>query len=111
MPLATDEGGGFHAPTIADFFPDAVLFEGTAFEFNRLQLVRLIAAVVLIVVFVVAARRAKLVPGRFQNVIEMILDFVRINVAEEVIGKEKSGKYVALLTTMFCAVRGFSHIV
>lgn len=108
MPLATDEGGGFHAPTIADIFPNAILFEGTVFELNRIQMVRLIAAAVLITIIVVAARRATLVPGRFQNVVEMILDFVRINVAEEIIGKEKSAKYVALLTTMFCAILAFN---
>lgn len=108
LPLSSDEGGGFHAPTIADFFPPPVLFEGTIFELNRLQLVRIVAAVALIVLFVVAARRAKLVPGRFQGAIEMILDFVRVNVAEDIIGKDKGHKYVPLLTTMFCAVLAFN---
>lgn len=107
-PLATEEESGFHAPSIADFFPHPFLFEGTLLEFNRLQLVRLIAAAVLIVVFVLAARRAKLVPGRGQNVVEMLLDFVRVNVAEEIIGKEKARKYVPLLTTLFLAILAFN---
>lgn len=106
---ATGEGeGGFHAPSIADFFPHPFLFEGTAFEFNRLQLVRVIAVVVLLAVFLLAARRAKLVPDRFQNVIELILGFVRTNVAEEIIGKDKARKYVPLLTTIFCAILFFN---
>jgi F-type H+-transporting ATPase subunit a len=109
VPLATGEGeGGFHAPSIADFFPNPVLFEGSFFEFNRLQLVRLVAALALVIVFTIAARRARLVPGRFQNVIEMILDFVRVNVAEDIIGKEKAHKYVAFLTTVFCAILAFN---
>ncbi|UZN05275.1 F0F1 ATP synthase subunit A [Cellulomonas sp. S1-8] len=107
MPLAADEGG-FHTPTIADFFPAPFLFEGTLFEFNRMQLVRVIATVALVVVMVVAARKAKLVPNRGQNVVELLLDFVRINVAEDIIGKEKAHKYVALLTTIFFAILAFN---
>ena len=107
MPLAADEGG-FHAPTIADFFPAPILFEGTIFEFNRIQLVRVIAVVVLLTVMVVAARRAKLVPSRGQNVAELLLDFVRVNVAEDIIGKEKAHKYVAFLTTVFFAILAFN---
>lgn len=107
--LASDEGGsGFHAPSIADFFPPPVLFEGTIFEFNRIQLVRIIAAVTLVVIFVIAARRAKMVPGRFQNVIELGLDFVRVQVAEQILGKERAREHTALLTTMFFAILAFN---
>lgn len=107
--FASAEGeGGFHAPSIADFFPPPILFEGTNFEFNRIQMVRVIAAVVLVILMLVAARRATLVPGRSQNVVEMLLDFVRINVAEEILGKERAHKYVALLTTMFFAILAFN---
>lgn len=107
---AAGEGGsgGFHPPSISDFFPGAIFFEGTAFEFNRLMLVRVIAAVVLIVLFALAARNARLVPGRSQNVAEIMLDFVRVNIAEEVLGKEHARRYVPLLTTIFFAILFFN---
>jgi F-type H+-transporting ATPase subunit a len=109
LPLASGGGdGGFNVPSIADFFPPAILFQGTIFEFNRLQLVRVVAVAVLLTVFILAARRATLVPGRTQNVIEMMLNFVRVNVAEEILGKVKGPKYVAMLTTIFCAVLAFN---
>ena len=79
LPLAADESG-FHTPSIADFFPHPFLFEGTLLEFNRMQLVRVIATVVLVTIMVIAARRAKLVPSRGQNAVELLLDFVRVNV-------------------------------
>ncbi|MDC7122642.1 F0F1 ATP synthase subunit A [Cellulomonas fimi] len=109
-PFATHEGesGGFHAPSITDFFPPPVLFEGTLFEINRIELVRFLVAIALVVVMVVAARRATLVPGRFQNVIELLLDFVRVNVAEEILGKDRARKYVPLLTTLFFAILAFN---
>ena len=107
--FASAEGeSGFHAPSISDFFPPPILFEGTYFEFNRVQMIRVIAAVVLVLLMVLAARRATLVPGRAQNVVELLLDFVRINVAEEILGKERAHKYVALLTTMFFAILAFN---
>lgn len=72
------------------------------------MLVRVIAALVLIALFALAARRARLVPGRAQNLAEMVLDFVRVNIAEEVLGKEHARRYVALLTTIFCAILFFN---
>ncbi len=73
-----------------------------------MQLVRIIAAVALVILFCTVASRARLVPGRTQSVLEMGLDFVRKNVAEDIIGKEKAGKYVALLTTVFFAILAFN---
>ncbi|GAA2727199.1 F0F1 ATP synthase subunit A [Cellulomonas aerilata] len=108
LPFATSEGEGFHAPTIADFFPAPVLFEGSFLEVNRLQIVRLIAALALVIFMVLVARRARLVPGRSQNVVELLLDFVRVNVAQEILGKERARKYVPLLTTLFFAILAFN---
>jgi F-type H+-transporting ATPase subunit a len=108
LPAAAGEGEGFHSPTIADFFPAPVLFEGSFFEVNRLIIVRLIAALTLVVVMVLIARRARLVPGRSQNVAELMLDFVRVNVAQEILGVERGRKYLAFLTTLFFAVLAFN---
>ncbi|UJP41647.1 F0F1 ATP synthase subunit A [Cellulomonas palmilytica] len=109
MPLASDEGGnGFHAPSIADFFPAPVLWEGTIFEFNRIQLIRIVAAVAITLLFVLVARRARLVPGRVQGVVEMGLDFVRVQIGEQILGKERARQYVPLLTTMFFAILAFN---
>lgn len=68
---------------------------------------RVIAAAVLIILFMVAAKRAKLVPGRGQNVAEMALDFVRVNIAEEILG-HSARKYLPMLTTMFFAILVFN---
>lgn len=99
--------GGFHAPSIAEFFPGAILFEGTAFEFNRIMLVRVVAALALCLLFWVAARRMSVVPGRGQGVAEMALGFVRVNIAQEILG-DRARKYVPMLTTIFFAVLAFN---
>ncbi|NTW42343.1 MAG: F0F1 ATP synthase subunit A [Cellulomonadaceae bacterium] len=109
MLAASGEGdGGFHPPSIADFFPAPVLFEGTIFELNRINLIRILVAVVLVTTMAIVARRATLVPGRTQNAVEMLLDFVRVNVAEELLGTRNAPRYVPLLTTIFFAILAFN---
>lgn len=85
-----------------------MLFEGTVFEFNRIQLLRVIAAVVIVLVFVLAARRARLVPGRLQGLVEMGMDFVRVQIAEQILGKDRAREHTAMLTTMFFAILAFN---
>ena len=65
---------------------------------------RLLAAIAVSLLFWAAARRATLVPGRAQNVAEMALDFVRVNIVEEVLGERRGRRYVPLLTIMFFAI-------
>lgn len=102
------EGGGFHAPSIADFFPPAILFEGTIFQIDRIWIIRVVATIALLTIFVVGARRAKLVPGRFQNSLEFLLDFVRVQIAEEIMGKENARRFVPMITTIFLSVLAFN---
>lgn len=97
----TDSGSGFHAPTISEFFPPAIFFDGTPFEFNRIQLVRIVVAVLLILWLWLSTRHAKLVPGRAQSIVELALDFVRVQIVESVLGKTVGRRYLSLLTTLF----------
>ncbi|MFD1716825.1 F0F1 ATP synthase subunit A [Georgenia deserti] len=101
--LASDNGG-FHAPSLADFFPPAIFAEGTMFEFNRVTLVRLIAVAALVLFFWLAARRTQLVPGRMQAVGEIAIDFVRKSIAVETLGEDRGRRYTPLLATIFFGV-------
>ena len=103
VPMSTDDGG-FHGPTIDEFFPSALLFEDSPFEINRIMLVRFIAVAALILVFWLGTRRMTVVPGRFQSLIEMGLDLVRVNIADDVLGKKDGKRFLPLLTTIFFMV-------
>ena len=105
-PLATDDGsgGGFVGPSINEFFPEAVLFAGTPFEMNRIMIIRVIVLVALLVLFYLGTRRMRVVPGRFQSLIEMGLDLVRVNIAEDLLGKKDGTRFLPLLTTIFFMV-------
>lgn len=93
----------FHAPTIEEFFPDPILFGGTPFEINRVIMVRLISVAVLCTILVLYSRRAKLIPGRAQGSVEMLLDFSRKSIGEELLGKN-AGPYQPLLASMFLGI-------
>lgn len=100
---AADEGG-FHAPTMAEFFPPAIFFEGTPFEMNRIVLVRLLAVAALLLFFWLGLRAMKRVPGRHQSLAEMGINVVKTQIVDGVLGEKLGAKYLPLLTGIFWGI-------
>ncbi|MFC5338764.1 F0F1 ATP synthase subunit A [Leucobacter denitrificans] len=105
--FAADEGG-FHPPSIEEFFPPAIFFEGTPFEMNRIMLIRVIMTIVLLVVFYLGTRNMRIVPGRFQSLTEMALDFIRVNIAEDLLGKVDGRRFLPILCAIFFMIFAFN---
>jgi F-type H+-transporting ATPase subunit a len=103
LPLARE---GFHAPSIEEFeWPNIVdlkLF-GIDLGINRVVLQMFLVVLVVWGLFFLAFRRPKLVPSGLQNVMESLVDFVRNQIALEVIGHEGL-RFVPYLTTLFAFV-------
>ncbi len=97
-----------HEPGILDFFPDAMFGEGTFFSFNRVTLARVIVAVVLCAVLGAAASRAKLVPTRGQQLVEMLAEFVRRSIGIEMLGDARGRRFAPLLGVIFIGVLGMN---
>ncbi|MGZ4523693.1 MAG: F0F1 ATP synthase subunit A [Mycobacteriaceae bacterium] len=97
-------GSEYHPPTLEDFYPDAVFFGGTPFELNRLMLIRLLVTALLVLFFYLAMRSPKIVPRGIQNLGEMALDFVRVQIADEILGKVNGRRFLPVLTTIFFMV-------
>lgn len=103
--------GEFHAPSLEhEFFPGEsfgnFILGGANdwFALDRVMIIRILMAVVVAVLFVVAMRNPKLVPRGFQNVGEVALDFVRVHIAEDILGKKEGKRFLGLLATIFFAV-------
>ncbi len=113
LSVTTLASGEFHAPSLTDFFPPAVLFEGTPFELDRLMLVRLLMTAVLVAVMLLAFRSPRIIPRGLQNVAEIGLVFVKEQISEEVLGKETGRKFFPLIATIFFTVLflNFSGII
>ena len=95
-------------PNINEFLPPEILFQGTPFAMNRIVMVRLIMAVIVMIIFGIGAMRAKVVPGRFQSVLEILMDFVRYNIVYEMIGEGRGKRYVPMITTLFITIFFFN---
>ena len=113
--LAAAEEGGFSPPSIFEFYPEIVAFEGTPFALNRIMLIRLLVMVLLIVLFWAWTNRFRksvrantVVPGRFQLVGEILLNFVRKNIAHDQLGEKDGDRFLPLLMTIFFMVLGLN---
>ena len=111
----SEESGGFHAPSIMEFYPEIVLFEGTPFALNRIMLIRLIVLSALVILFWLwtakfkkANRTNQHVPGRFQLMGEISLNFVRKSIAHEQLGEKDGDRFLPLLTTIFFVTLGMN---
>ena len=99
-PFATDEPPVFHGPSIDEFFPE-VLFNLAGVPITRIHLIQFLATIAVVVIFWLGTRRMRVVPGRFQSIVEMGLDFVRVNIGEDLLGKKDAQRFLPILTTMF----------
>ncbi|RBP97734.1 ATP synthase F0 subunit A [Bifidobacterium aemilianum] len=99
---------GPELPSIRDFLPDPILFQGTPFAINRIIFVRLLAMVIILLVLGITASRAKLIPSRWQGAVEWVLDFVRDSVVYQVMGELRGRRYVPMITTIFLTVLVFN---
>jgi F-type H+-transporting ATPase subunit a len=102
---AVEYGGPWGLPPIGELFNFAPLpgteeWGGGLLAVNRVSLMLLTSTIILMLFFVAAFSNAKVVPGRLQGAAESVVDFVRDQIALEIIGEE-GRKFVPLLTSLF----------
>ncbi|MGX5681313.1 F0F1 ATP synthase subunit A [Schumannella luteola] len=109
-PFATDDGSGgeFHGPSLDDFFPPVIFFEGTPFEINRVILIRFFVVALLLLLFWLGTRRMKLIPGRGQSILEFGYGFVRDQIVVGALGEKDGKRFEPLLVTMFFFIVGMN---
>ncbi|MGY1638496.1 F0F1 ATP synthase subunit A [Geodermatophilus sp. SYSU D00742] len=104
--LAADGGGGdsgFQSPTIAEFYPEPLVsfsLLGIEFEFTRITFIMWIATAAILVLLVMAARKASIVPGKLQYIGESGYSLVRDGMARDVIGP-KGLPFAPFLASLF----------
>ncbi len=95
--------GGFNPPTTEEFSPTCLIGSGSAC-FNRPMLLLLIAAFIVATLFWLGFRNPQRVPGKLQNLMEVLVDFIRKDIVFETIGPEQGARWVPYLTTLFSFV-------
>ncbi|NYD55060.1 F0F1 ATP synthase subunit A [Microbacterium pseudoresistens] len=100
--LASD-GGEFHGPSMNDFFPE-ILFEVAGIPVHRIHIIQFLSVVAVVLILWLGTRRMKVVPGRFQSLVEMGLDFVRTGIGHDLLGRKDGERFAPLLVTIFFMV-------
>lgn len=103
-PVALAAASGPDFPTVSEILPKPGLFVGTPFAINSIILIRLISTVFIVVFFCIAAARAKIIPGRVQSMVELVIDFIRHSIVYEFLGEERGEKYMNLIVTYFVSI-------
>ncbi|WP_366843392.1 F0F1 ATP synthase subunit A [Rhodoluna sp.] len=98
-----------------EFYPEILAFEGTPFALNRIMLIRLLVLSLLVVVFWLWTRKFQqanktktFVPGKFQLMGEISLNFVRKSIAHDQLGEKDGDRFLPLLTTIFFVTLGMN---
>ncbi|BDS48796.1 ATP synthase subunit a [Rhodoluna sp. KAS3] len=98
-----------------EFYPEIVAFADTPFALNRIMLIRLLVVALLLVLFSLWTRKFKqanktntFVPGKFQLMGEISLNFVRKSIAHDQLGEKDGDRFLPLLTTIFFVTLGMN---
>lgn len=104
--LAAAGGGadsGFQSPTIEEFYPDPLVsfsLLGVDFEITRITIIMWIATAAILILLVMAARKASIVPGKLQYIGESGYSLIRDGMARDVIGP-KGLPFAPFLASLF----------
>jgi F-type H+-transporting ATPase subunit a len=94
----------FHPPTTKDFvwpcWGGSVQIGGVTFCMNFIFFLVLLSFLAFVLLFFLALRKPKVVPGKLQSIVEGGVQFVRENIAYPMIGPE-GDTYMPLLVTLF----------
>jgi F-type H+-transporting ATPase subunit a len=75
---------------------------------NRIMIIRVLVLIVLVAFVVLGTRNLKVVPSRLQSLVEFPFTFVRVNIAEDILGKREGRRFLPLLTTIFFTTIGMN---
>ena len=94
----------FHPPSTEDFVFDfrvgPVEVLGIKIGLNYIMILLILAFTAFVLFFLLAFRRPQMIPGKFQSLAEMLVEFVRNQIVIQMIGPEGL-PFMALLATLF----------
>ncbi len=79
------------------------LYPGAPIFLTNTFILTVVSAILVAVLFLIAARRPKLVPGKFQNLIEWVFEQL-LNLCEEVAGKRNGRRFFPWVATLFLLI-------
>ena len=102
LPIVPMDGEGFEAPGIKDFTFDGGFIPGLDW-FNKPLLQALVSVVLILLYWLLASRKLKLVPSKAQFFHEYFYNFIRNGVARDALGHDFR-PYIPYLLGLFCFI-------
>lgn len=101
---AESEGGGLAFPSLSNLIEwEAILFEGTILEFDKIGLTHVLAVLIPAILFFMAGRQKSLVPSGVRSFVESIIEFVEKQIILPAIGPDGL-PFLPLLLSFFLFV-------
>jgi len=101
-PMASGEGEGFHAPTPEEFYWP--IFGSGDWTFTRPMAVFGLSVILISWALIALTKKAAIVPGKGQWLVEQAYDFVRNGLARDIIGSKEFLRFVPLLFSLFVVI-------
>lgn len=76
-------------------------FFGIDMSINKAVIMMWIACALIFAIFLIASRKRQMVPRGLQNVVEAVLDFLRLDIVMENIGGKEGRTWMPFITTLF----------
>jgi F-type H+-transporting ATPase subunit a len=96
--------GVFEFPPIDELFRwKDIVFKDTPFAINKTSLLVLISSALILIIFIGASRKMKMVPSGMQNVVESTYEFVDKGITRDVIGNDAT-RFTPFLGSLFLFV-------
>jgi len=93
--------GVFTFPPIDELFVwKDIVFEDTSYAINKTSLLVMVSSLLILLIFVGGSRKMKLIPGRFQSVLESTYEFVDRGITRDVIGNDAT-RFTPFLGSLF----------
>jgi len=91
----------FTFPPIDELFVwKDIVFEDTSYAVNKTSLLVMVSSLLILLIFVGGSRKMKLIPGRFQSVLESTYEFVDRGITRDVIGNDAT-RFTPFLGSLF----------
>jgi len=91
----------FTFPPIDELFVwKDIVFEDTPYAINKTSLLVMVSSLLILLIFVGGSRKMKLIPGRFQSVLESTYEFVDRGITRDVIGNDAT-RFTPFLGSLF----------
>ncbi len=93
--------GVFTFPPIDELFvwPD-IVFEDTPFAINKTSLLVMVSSLLILLIFIGGSRKMKLVPTKFQSLLESTYEFVDRGITRDVVGNDAT-RFTPFLGALF----------